>query len=104
MGPQKDPKKASYGNGSVTRTTTTSRKEKVVRYKECRRNHAANIGGYAVDGCTEFMASGEEGTTEAFICAACNCHRSFHKRVVEAEIETEADTDCDCSSISTSTR
>ncbi|KAK9156494.1 hypothetical protein Scep_003068 [Stephania cephalantha] len=66
-----------------------------VRYRECRKNHAANIGGYAVDGCREFMAAGAEGTSAAFKCAACNCHRNFHKReVVDYE---------DCSSISTTT-
>lgn len=59
---------------------------KGVRYGECRKNHAANIGGYAVDGCGEFMACGEEGTAAAMECAACNCHRDFHRR--EAEKET----------------
>ncbi|KAH7672382.1 ZF-HD homeobox protein Cys/His-rich dimerization domain-containing protein [Dioscorea alata] len=90
MKPQQEPKK--YSNGSL------AKKEKVVRYRECRKNHAANIGGYAVDGCREFMASGEEGTVEALKCAACNCHRSFHKREVERELE------CDCSSNSNSWR
>lgn len=51
-----------------------------VRYRECRKNHAASMGGYAVDGCAEFMGSGEEGTTAAMTCAACNCHRNFHRR------------------------
>jgi len=63
-------------------TASTNR----VRYRECRKNHAASIGGYAVDGCAEFMGSGEEGTAAAMKCAACNCHRSFHRR--EAENET----------------
>ncbi|KAM7471409.1 hypothetical protein LguiA_009592 [Lonicera macranthoides] len=54
-----------------------------VRYGECQKNHAANIGGYAVDGCREFMASGEEGTSAALTCAACNCHRNFHRREVD---------------------
>ncbi|XP_052197742.1 mini zinc finger protein 2-like [Diospyros lotus] len=54
-----------------------------VRYGECQRNHAAGIGGYAVDGCREFMASGEEGTTAALTCAACGCHRSFHRRITD---------------------
>ncbi|KAK1293273.1 ZF-HD homeobox protein [Acorus calamus] len=76
-------KKASHG-------CHVRKKEKVVKYKECRRNHAANVGGYAVDGCREFMASGEEGTREALKCAACGCHRSFHKR----EVEREAFWDC----------
>jgi ZF-HD homeobox protein with Cys/His-rich dimerization domain len=77
-----------------------SRKEAakvVVRYRECQRNHAASIGGHAVDGCREFMASGAEGTAAALLCAACGCHRSFHRR------EVEADCDCDCSSTSTTT-
>ncbi|PNT68200.1 mini zinc finger protein 4 [Brachypodium distachyon] len=53
-----------------------------VRYGECRRNHVARTGGYAVDGCREFMAEGEEGTSGALRCAACGCHRSFHHRVL----------------------
>ncbi|KAF8390206.1 hypothetical protein HHK36_024728 [Tetracentron sinense] len=57
-----------------------------VRYGECQKNHAAKIGGYAVDGCREFMASGEEGTSGALKCAACGCHRNFHRREVETEI------------------
>ncbi|KAI4352576.1 hypothetical protein L6164_006814 [Bauhinia variegata] len=56
-----------------------------VRYGECQKNHAANVGGYAVDGCREFMASGEEGTSAALTCAACGCHRNFHKREVNTE-------------------
>ncbi|MCL7044978.1 hypothetical protein MKW94_022028 [Papaver nudicaule] len=35
---------------------------------------------YAVHGCREFMASGEEGTSASLKCAACNCHRNFHRR------------------------
>lgn len=53
-----------------------------VRYKECLKNHAANMGGYAVDGCGEFMPSGEEGSLEALKCAACGCHRNFHRREI----------------------
>ncbi|XAR48332.1 hypothetical protein NMG60_11031114 [Bertholletia excelsa] len=66
-----------------------------VRYKECRKNHAANIGGYAVDGCREFMPAGKEGTKAAFACAACTCHRNFHRREVHRDFCC-----CDCSSIS----
>ncbi|XP_062201763.1 mini zinc finger protein 1-like [Phragmites australis] len=83
MGPQQD---RSTANGAAARKPET----KVVHYRECQRNHAATIGGYAVDGCREFMASGAEGTAAALVCAACECHRSFHRREVEAE--------CDCSS------
>ncbi|RDX98452.1 Zinc-finger homeodomain protein 1, partial [Mucuna pruriens] len=57
-----------------------------VRYRECQKNHAVSIGGHAVDGCCEFLAAGEEGTLEAVICAACNCHRNFHRKEIDGEI------------------
>ncbi|KAK3130287.1 hypothetical protein QOZ80_6BG0491360 [Eleusine coracana subsp. coracana] len=50
------------------------------RYRECLKNHAVGIGGHALDGCGEFMAAGEEGTLDALRCAACNCHRNFHRK------------------------
>ncbi|PQQ03901.1 zinc-finger homeodomain protein 5 isoform X1 [Prunus yedoensis var. nudiflora] len=31
---------------------------KIIRYRECLKNHAANIGGNVFDGCGEFMPSG----------------------------------------------
>ncbi|KAK8716391.1 hypothetical protein V6N13_043701 [Hibiscus sabdariffa] len=66
-------------------------KEKVVvRYKECLKNHAAAIGGNATDGCGEFMPSGEEGSLEALMCSACNCHRNFHRK----EMECDCPSDC----------
>lgn len=49
-----------------------------VTYRECLKNHAAGIGGHAVDGCGEFMPSPTEPTS--FQCAACSCHRNFHRR------------------------
>nr|GMC74242.1 mini zinc finger protein 3-like [Ipomoea batatas] len=64
--------------GGVSGATTS------VRYAECQRNHAANIGGYAVDGCREFMPSGGDGTAAALTCAACGCHRNFHRRDVQS--------------------
>ncbi|KAL8459016.1 hypothetical protein ACS0TY_035643 [Phlomoides rotata] len=51
-----------------------------VSYRECQKNHAANIGGNVTDGCGEFMPSGDDGTLEALKCAACNCHRNFHRK------------------------
>ncbi|KAL8472195.1 hypothetical protein ACS0TY_028793 [Phlomoides rotata] len=54
------------------------------RYKECLKNHAVGIGGHAVDGCGEFMPAGEEGTLESLKCAACGCHRNFHRRENES--------------------
>nr|ABY61019.1 mini zinc finger 1 [Welwitschia mirabilis] len=79
----------SHENAS-SRNNGESNTAKSVRYRECRKNHAASIGGYAVDGCGEFMPNGEEGTPGALKCAACNCHRNFHRREVEGEIS------CNC--------
>ncbi|KAI4347429.1 hypothetical protein L6164_008243 [Bauhinia variegata] len=31
------------------------------------------------------MPSGDEGTLEALKCSACNCHRNFHRKVIESE-------------------
>ncbi|CAN8234772.1 unnamed protein product [Cochlearia groenlandica] len=71
-----------------TTTTTSSSSSEIsnVRYVECQKNHAANIGGYAVDGCREFMAAGNEGTVDALRCAACGCHRNFHRKEVDTEV------------------
>jgi ZF-HD class homeobox domain-containing protein len=60
----------------------------VIRYRECNKNHAAHTGSHAIDGCGEFMPGGAEGTDEALKCAACNCHRNFHRREVEGESYT----------------
>ncbi|XP_047960957.1 zinc-finger homeodomain protein 9-like [Salvia hispanica] len=46
-------------------------------FKECMKNHAANIGGHAVDGCGEYMPM-----PVSLICAACGCHRNFHRRAI----------------------
>ncbi|KAF4349349.1 hypothetical protein CsatB_017662 [Cannabis sativa] len=74
---------------SSTSTISSSVVRSTVRYGECQKNHAANIGGYAVDGCREFMANGEEGTVGALSCAACGCHRNFHRREEENEVVCE---------------
>ncbi|KAJ0984672.1 hypothetical protein J5N97_003028 [Dioscorea zingiberensis] len=50
------------------------------KYRECLKNHAVGIGGHAVDGCGEFLAAGEEGTLDGLRCAACGCHRNFHRK------------------------
>lgn len=69
----------------VVRREDPQRNVRSVKYGECQKNHAANVGGYAVDGCREFMASGEEGTSDSLACAACGCHRNFHKKEVQTE-------------------
>ncbi|KAL8532494.1 hypothetical protein ACS0TY_008910 [Phlomoides rotata] len=53
-----------------------------VTYKECMKNHAAAIGGNAVDGCGEFMPLSSQSSTDPTLltCAACGCHRNFHRR------------------------
>ncbi|XP_022752824.1 zinc-finger homeodomain protein 2-like [Durio zibethinus] len=56
-----------------------------IRYCECLKNHAVSSGGHAVDGCGEFMAAGDEGTLDALKCAACNCHRNFHRKEADGE-------------------
>jgi len=66
------------------------------RYKECLKNHAASMGGNATDGCGEFMPSGEEGTIEALICSACNCHRNFHRIEIEGDQQLQLPSSCDC--------
>lgn len=56
----------------------------VASYKECLKNHAATLGGLALDGCGEFMP--RSGSTHldpasSLTCDACGCHRNFHRRV-----------------------
>ena len=53
-----------------------------VSYKECLKNHAASIGGHAVDGCCEFMPGPTFSPSDpaSLKCAACGCHRNFHRR------------------------
>ncbi|KAF9622989.1 hypothetical protein IFM89_035704 [Coptis chinensis] len=62
------------GGGSVSLV------RKSCKYRECLKNHAVGIGGHAVDGCGEFMPAGDDGTLDALKCAACNCHRNFHRK------------------------
>ncbi|KAE8672639.1 Zinc-finger homeodomain protein 6 [Hibiscus syriacus] len=57
----------------------------LIRYRECLKDYAASMGGHVVDGCGEFMPSGEDDTPEAMKCAACDCHRSFHRKEINGE-------------------
>ncbi|XP_021721485.1 mini zinc finger protein 3-like [Chenopodium quinoa] len=70
--------------------STASQVKASVNYRECQRNHAAYAGGYAIDGCREFMPSGNEGTNRALVCAACGCHRNFHRREVDSGVDSES--------------
>ncbi|OUZ99770.1 ZF-HD homeobox protein [Macleaya cordata] len=68
------------GGGGGEAASTVRKAAPSCRYRECLKNHAVGIGGHAVDGCGEFMPAGEEGTLDALKCAACNCHRNFHRK------------------------
>ncbi|GAB4840005.1 Zinc-finger homeodomain protein [Ancistrocladus abbreviatus] len=74
----------AYANGPLKRhyPTAPRRETAVVSYKECLRNHAASIGGHALDGCCEFMPSPTATSSDptSLKCAACGCHRNFHRR------------------------
>lgn len=77
---------SSPGAPSMTSPHSCAAKPRpVVRYHECLRNHAASIGGSVLDGCGEFMPAGEDGTIEALHCAACDCHRNFHRKESSAD-------------------
>ncbi|VVB07600.1 unnamed protein product [Arabis nemorensis] len=56
--------------------------DKKPRYGKCRKNQAAGLGTTAYDGCGEFVSSisGED-------CAACGCHRNFHREEEESILE-----------------
>lgn len=53
-----------------------------VVYRECLKNHAASIGGHALDGCGEFFPNpiSDPADPASLKCAACGCHRNFHRR------------------------
>lgn len=71
-------KMASGGEVMVVQASRNSNSK--ARYRECLKNHAVSIGGHALDGCGEFLPAGVEGTMDALKCAACNCHRNFHRK------------------------
>lgn len=87
---------SSLGNSSQVRmgssggqaTAEAAHPGRKARYRECLKNHAVGIGGHALDGCGEFMAAGDEGSLDALKCAACNCHRNFHRKEVDSSVVT----------------
>ncbi|KDP38514.1 hypothetical protein JCGZ_04439 [Jatropha curcas] len=87
--PNRQPSLTQARSPNPDRLSTISKgsnsKTSNVRYRECLRNHAASVGGNVFDGCGEFMPGGEEGTLEALKCAACDCHRNFHRKEVDGE-------------------
>ncbi|KAK2969005.1 hypothetical protein RJ640_007870 [Escallonia rubra] len=63
-------------------------------YKQCLKNHAASLGGHALDGCGEFMPSptATHADPTSLKCAACGCHRNFHRREPEGPTAAAAAT------------
>ncbi|GMH25298.1 hypothetical protein Nepgr_027141 [Nepenthes gracilis] len=70
-------------NNHMTSFSVAKKAADTSRYRECQKNHAVGMGGHSVDGCGEFMPAGAEGTLDALKCAACNCHRNFHRKEVD---------------------
>lgn len=63
--------------------------EKGGSYGECLRNHAASLGSYATDGCMEFTTDHQGG----LMCAACGCHRNFHRKVVVSGMDCRVESE-----------
>ncbi|XP_011035531.1 PREDICTED: zinc-finger homeodomain protein 4-like [Populus euphratica] len=59
-------------------------------YKECLRNHAASLGSYATDGCGEFTLD-DTSSPYSLQCAACGCHRNFHRKVTYSNSSNRRD-------------
>ncbi|CAH8384991.1 unnamed protein product [Eruca vesicaria subsp. sativa] len=74
-------KPISFSNGTIKRHHHLHHPI-TVTYKECLKNHAAATGGHALDGCGEFMPSPSSTPSDptSLKCAACGCHRNFHRR------------------------
>ncbi|XP_058773222.1 zinc-finger homeodomain protein 10-like [Vicia villosa] len=85
-------KPLSFSNGVLKRHHPNTHNNVVaaVTYKECLKNHVATLGGHALDGCCEFMPSPTATSDDpaSIKCAACGCHRNFHRREPEEPIST----------------
>ncbi|CAH2079908.1 unnamed protein product [Thlaspi arvense] len=77
-------KPISFSNGIIKRHHNHPL---IFTYKECLKNHAAALGGHALDGCGEFMPSPSSISTDptSLKCAACGCHRNFHRREPDSD-------------------
>ncbi|KAF8106216.1 hypothetical protein N665_0145s0030 [Sinapis alba] len=75
-------KPISFSNGKRYHDHQHHASQAVVTYKECLKNHAAGIGGHALDGCGEFIPSALFNSSDptSLTCDACGCHRNFHRR------------------------
>ncbi|KAG8368821.1 hypothetical protein BUALT_Bualt15G0086600 [Buddleja alternifolia] len=68
---------------ATTYSINSASVQMVVMYKECLHDHAAQTMDHFLDCCGLFEASSPNGILEAMSCAACHCHRNFHRRVEE---------------------
>ncbi|MED6123219.1 Zinc-finger homeodomain protein [Stylosanthes scabra] len=87
-------KALTFSNGVLKRhhPHPISAANHLVLYKECLKNHAAALGGHALDGCGEFMPAptATAGDPTSIKCAACGCHRNFHRREPEDPLISSA--------------
>ncbi|XP_008784223.2 zinc-finger homeodomain protein 9 [Phoenix dactylifera] len=91
LDPDAKPKPFSFHNGSLKRhhrglsSLAEAADAADFLYRECLKNHAASLGGHALDGCGEFMPSQAANPADptSLKCAACGCHRNFHRRLPE---------------------
>ncbi|XP_010926548.1 zinc-finger homeodomain protein 9 [Elaeis guineensis] len=74
-------KPTSFPNGTLKKHLPPE--DENHQYRECLRNHAATLGGHALDGCCEFMPSpsADPAVPTSLTCDACGCHRNFHRRL-----------------------
>ncbi|KAL6009216.1 Zinc-finger homeodomain protein [Asimina triloba] len=82
----------SFTNGAIKRHHPTK-----TLYKECLKNHAAALGGHAIDGCGEFLPSPHSSPADptSLKCAACGCHRNFHRKTDDTDEEDDEEDDDD---------
>ncbi|CAL9127919.1 unnamed protein product [Musa acuminata var. zebrina] len=81
--PEGKGKAFSFPNGALRKHHQRSPPVVEFSYRECLKNHAASLGGHALDGCGEFMLSpaADPADPSSIRCAACGCHRNFHRRL-----------------------
>ncbi|CAL9123911.1 unnamed protein product [Musa acuminata var. zebrina] len=83
--PETEGKTLSFPNGTLRKHRQRQPAAAVEEflYRECLKNHAASLGGHALDGCGEFMLSpaADPADPSSLRCVACGCHRNFHRRL-----------------------
>ncbi|KAI5664898.1 hypothetical protein M9H77_24221 [Catharanthus roseus] len=63
---------------NISSTVDETKREFVIRYMKCMKNHAVEVSGHVIDGCGEFVTHDDH---QSSYCIACGCHKSFHKRI-----------------------